>query len=451
MDLRTMKRSSVLQAGLIAAALILIGAGVVLSRAIVAPMDELGWLAFGLSIVVTAALLGGHLATRAGQPAVLGELVVGMALGNMPGLARLHFIAADPFLDILSRVGMLLLLFEVGLDLSVRDLFSVGASALLVAVIGTLASLAAGTGTASLLMPDGPLVVKVFLGAAITATSVGITARVLRDLGKSRSGEAKVILGAAVVDDVLALVVLGAMTSWAGAGQGSEAARAAPILALVTKTVGFLTLALLVGLKLTPAWFRRAAAIQTKGALLAVGLCFCFFLSWAASAMGLAALVGAFAAGLVLEDTHSELFVRRGERSLGELLQPMTSFLVPVFFVLVGFRTHLGVLLNPAFAALSIGLTIAAVAGKLACAGGVVAGSVRRLAVAIGMIPRGEVTLVFAALGSALRIGPLPLLDDRGYTALVTVVILTTLVTPPALKWTFARRADAHGITRPAA
>ena len=448
---RTMKRSSVLQTGLIAIALILIGIGVALSRAIVAPMDELGWLAFGLSIVVTAALVGGHLAARAGQPAVLGELVVGIVLGNMPGLGRLHFIAADPYLDILARVGMLLLLFEVGLDLSVRDLFSVGASSLLVAVIGTLASLAAGTGAATLLMPDQPLIVKVFLGAAITATSVGITARVLRDLGKSRSGEAKVILGAAVVDDVLALVVLGAMTAWAGAGQESDAAHAAPILALVTKTVGFLVLALLVGVKLTPDWFRRAASLQTKGALLAVGLCFCFFLSCAASAMGLAALVGAFAAGLVLEDAHSELFVRRGERPLGELLQPMTSFLVPVFFVLVGFRTNLGVLANPAVFVFSAGLAFAAVAGKLACAGGVINDSVRRLPVAIGMIPRGEVTLVFAALGSTLHIGPVPLLDDRGYTALVTVVILTTLVTPPALKWTFARKACAHGITRPAA
>src|SRR5262249_21988939 len=157
------------------------------------------------------------------------------------------------------------------------------------------------------------------------------------------------------------------------------------------------------------------------------------------SAMGLAALVGAFAAGVVLEDTHSELFVRRGERSLGELLQPMTSFLVPLFFVLVGFRTNLRVLGNPAFLALSAGLAAAAIVGKLPGAGGVMSTSVRRLAVAIGMIPRGEVTLVFAALGSALRIGQLPLLDDRGYTALVTVVIVTTLVTPPALKWTLAR------------
>jgi len=174
-----------------------------------------------------------------------------------------------------------------------------------------------------------------------------------------------------------------------------------------------------------------------------MGLCFCFLLSWAASAIGLAALVGAFAAGLVLEDTHSEIFVQRGERSLGELLQPMTSFLVPVFFVLVGFRTNVAALGHPASLALALALSLAAVAGKLSCTLGVLKQGVRRLTVAAGMIPRGEVTLVFAAMGSTLQSGPSPLLDERGYTAIVTVVILTTLVTPMALKWSMAATTPA--------
>jgi Kef-type K+ transport system membrane component KefB len=180
-----------------------------------------------------------------------------------------------------------------------------------------------------------------------------------------------------------------------------------------------------------------------------VGLCLCFFLSWAASAIGLAALVGAFAAGLVLEDTHSEVFVQRGERPLGELLQPMTSFLVPLFFVLVGFHTSLAALGRPALLALTVALSVAAVLGKLSCAIGVVNRGVKKLAVAVGMIPRGEVTLVFAALGSTLRIGASPLLDERGYAALVTVVIVTTLVTPPALEWSMGRGPDpAHSRDR---
>jgi Kef-type K+ transport system membrane component KefB len=420
---------------LLAGAALLLAGGLALSRGDHSQLDDLGWLALGLAIIVSAALLGGHLAGRFGQPAVLGELLAGILLGNLPGFGLLQFVGADPYLDILSRIGMLLLLFEVGLDLSVRGLIAVGPSSLFVAVIGTASSLALGTGTAMLLMPDAPRLVHIFLGAAITATSVGITARVLKDLKASRSDEARIVLGAAIVDDVLALVVLGAVTSWVGAGQGAAAFGGASIVALVMKTIGFLVLVIVLGLKLTPIWFRHAARLQTGGALLALGLCFCFFLSWAASAIGLAALIGAFAAGLVLEDTHSEVFVRRGERPLGELLQPMTSFLVPVFFVLVGFHTKVAALGHPALLAFAAALSVAAVLGKLSCAIGVVNRGVRRLAVAAGMVPRGEVTLVFAALGSALRVGPAPLLDERGYTALVTVVIVTTLVTPPLLKW----------------
>jgi Kef-type K+ transport system membrane component KefB len=170
----------------------------------------------------------------------------------------------------------------------------------------------------------------------------------------------------------------------------------------------------------------------------------------AAGAIGLSALVGAFAAGLVLEDTHSETFVQRGERPLDQLLQPMTSFLVPVFFVLVGFRTNIVTLGPSPVWALALALSVAAVLRKISCAVGVLNRGVRRLTVAVGMIPRGEVTLVFAALGSSLRFGQTPLLDERGYAAIVAVVIVTTLLTPPALKWSIRRR-NGSGVTRPAA
>jgi Na+:H+ antiporter len=435
---------------LVAAAAILLVTGLIFSQSAPAQSEELQWL-LGLAIIVTAALAGGHLAGRLGQAAVLGELAAGMLLGNLPGLTRLHFIATDPYLDVLARVGMLLLLFEVGLELSVRDLFAVGASSLLVAGIGTAASLGAGTATAALLMPTASTGTHIFLGAALTATSIGITARVLKDMGASRSTEARIILGAAVVDDVLGLMVLGIVAAALAPGQGTTALHEMSIAALVMKTVGFLVLAIALGMKLTPTWFRRAARLRTKGALLAVGLCFCFALSWAASRIGLAALVGAFAAGLVLEDAHSETFVQRGERPLGELLQPMTSFLVPVFFVLVGFRANLGAMAHPTLLALPLGLGLAAVAGKLACAAGVLGRGVRKLPVAIGMIPRGEVALIFAALGSTLKSGSAPLLDARGYAAIVMVVILTTLVTPPGLKWSLTRNGRSRAVTRPAA
>ena len=428
-------KSQSIQIALLCGAVLLLVGGIALSRGVATPYDELGRPALGLAVIVTAALLGGYLAIRVGQPAVLGELLAGILLGNLPGLRVLQFIAGDPYLDILSRIGMLLLLFGVGVELSVRDLFSVGTSSLLVAVIGTISSIVLGSATAALLVPGTSMAGHVFLGAAITATSVGITARVLRDLGASRRREANIILGAAVADDILGLAVLATVTVWANAGQNEAAAQGTTVAALLMKTAGFLTMAVLLGAKLTPAWFRRAASLRIKGALLAAGLGFCFFVSWAATLIGMSALVGAFAAGLVLEEAHSEIFVQRGEPALSELLQPMISFLVPVFFVLVGFRANIAALGRPAFLALSLGLAVAAILGKLACAAGVLERGLNRLTVAAGMIPRGEVTLVFAALGSATRSGRLPLLDDRGYTALVTVVVLTTLVTPPALKW----------------
>jgi Kef-type K+ transport system membrane component KefB len=422
-----------IQIAIVVVAVLLLVGGVAVSGPAAGAQGELGRLALNLTILVTAALVGGHLAVRARQPAVLGELLAGLLLGTLP-FEVLHQISTDASVDMLAQLGMLLLLFEVGLELRVADLFAVGSSAVLVAAAGTTASIVCGTAAAFVLLPEAAPAAKVFIGSAISATSVGITARVLRDMSASRSPEARIILGAAVVDDVLALGVLGVLTVWATSGSGAIASQGITTAGLVMKTVGFLALAVVVGGWLTPAWFRRAARLRTRDALLAVGLRFCFVLAWAASAIGLAPLVGAFAAGLVLEDEHSESFVKRGDRSLSELLEPMTSFLVPLFFVLVGFRTNLNLFLRPEVAVLAGLLFLAAVLGKLACAAGVLTPGVSRVSVAIGMMPRGEVTLVFAALGHTLSAGGAPLIDERGYAALVAVVILTTVATPPALK-----------------
>jgi Kef-type K+ transport system membrane component KefB len=445
MSREPVKSRPVIRLVIVAVGLCVLAAGLSLSGG--GSMDELGRLALALALVMPAALVGGHIAVRFGQPAVLGELLAGMLLGNLPGVQGLRSLGSDAYLDILSQVGMLLLLFEVGLGLSIRDLSAVGPSSFAVAVLGTMASVVMGTVVGHVLIPAAPTAAHLFLGAAIAATSVGITARVLRDMNTSRDREAKIILGAAVVDDVLALVLLGAITAWVSPGTAGMGP-ATTIAALAMKTIGFLVVAVSLGAWLTPHWFRQAAKLRTPGALLGVGLCFCFVLAWAAGAIGLAPLVGAFAAGLVLEERHSELFVQRGELSLGALLQPMISFLVPLFFVLVGLRTNLSLLGHPSLLALPIALTLAAIAGKLACTGGVLTTGVRRLTVAIGMVPRGEVTLVFAALGSTLRIGNAPLLDERGYASLVTVVVLTTLITPPALKWSLGRKAGASTSTR---
>jgi len=207
----------------------------------------------------------------------------------------------------------------------------------------------------------------------------------------------------------------GAITPWAVAW-------------LVVKTVGFLALALVAGVKLSPALFRLTARLRTSGALLATGLSFCFVLAWAANAIGLAPIVGAFTAGLILEDSHSARFVERGEASLSSRIEPISSWLVPIFFVLMGMRADLRAVLHPRTLVLVVLVTVAAVVGKLACALGAPRGS-RRLAVAMGMMPRGEVSLVFASLGLSMG-----LLSAGQYSALVTVVVITALITPALLR-----------------
>ncbi|HEY6461538.1 MAG TPA: cation:proton antiporter, partial [Polyangiaceae bacterium] len=197
---------------------------------------------------------------------------------------------------------------------------------------------------------------------------------------------------------------------------------------LVTKTVAFLALALVLGSKLSPLLFRATARLRTSGALLATALSFCFVLAWAANAIGLAPIVGAFTAGLVLEDSHAARFVERGEASLSARMEPLSSWLVPIFFVLMGMRADFGAVAHVRTLVLVVALVLAAIVGKLACALGAPRGS-RRLAIALGMMPRGEVSLVFASIG--LSSG---LLDAGQYSALVTVVVVTTLLTPVLLR-----------------
>jgi Kef-type K+ transport system membrane component KefB len=396
--------------------------------------DPVAHLALLLALVLIAAKAGGELATRLKQPAVLGELLAGVLLGNLPWRV-FQELGADPFIDILARIGVLILLFGVGLESTVREVLAVGVAAARVAVLGVVGSIAAAGAVAWLLRPGDGLTGHLFLAAAATSTSVGITARVFQDLQRTRTPEARTILGAAIVDDIIGLVILALVSGWIVSGQPA----AGPLALLLVKTLGFLTIALFVGVRVTPRLFRSASRLRTGGVLMAVGLAFCFLLSWAADAIGLAAMVGAFAAGLILEDLHSAEFVARGERSLAELLQPLSQFLVPIFFVVMGLRADLRVFARPETLALAGGLTGAAVAGKLLCGLGASRGT-NRLVIALGMVPRGEVTLIYASLGSTLEWHGGRLLDAQAYSALVMVVVLTTVVTPIALKWALGRR-----------
>ena len=390
-------------------------------------------LALLLALVLVAAKVGGEIATRFHQPPVLGELLAGLLLGALPW-AEFRDLGSDRTVDMLSQLGVLILLFEVGLESTVRDVLQVGKAAVAVATLGTLGSFAVGFGAAFLVAPHGGLALHAFLGAALTATSVGITARVFKDLGRAGSPEARTILGAAVLDDVIGLVVLALVSAWITNGHAGIPS----LLWILGKTLGFLAVAIFLGVRVTPRLFGVAARLRTGGALLAVGLAFCFLLAWAAGAMGLAPLIGAFAAGLVLEDLHSAAFVARGERSLSQLIEPISGFLVPIFFVLMGVRADVRMFAHGGTLLLLGALVCAAIVGKLACTFGAGDG-VNRLAIGFGMAPRGEVTLIYASLGVTLVVNGTPLIDSRSYSALVGVVLLTTILTPTLLKWTLGR------------
>ena len=402
--------------------------------------DPIASLVLALAIILIAAKLGGDLAVRIGQPSVLGELVAGVILGNLGllGLPALAFVRESPLIDSLARLGVLVLLFEIGLESTVKQMLGVGLSAFVVATLGVIAPFVLGMGVGLWLLPEQGPTVHAFLGATLCATSVGITARVLKDLGRSQSQEARIILGAAVIDDVLGLVVLAVVTgAVASSGQGFSAGS---VLVILAKAAAFLVGSLVLGMLVSRPLFSLAARLKARQVLLAVGLAFCFLFAWLADALGLAPIVGAFAAGLVLEDVHNRDFVAKGEQTLAELIRPVSGFLAPIFFVLMGMTTDLRSFAQPSVLGLALALTVAAILGKQVCGLGVLGKGIDRVSVGVGMIPRGEVGLIFANIGLTLFVAGAPVLAHSTYSAVVVMVIVTTLVTPPALKFTLSRR-----------
>lgn len=394
-----------------------------------------------LVIILVAAKVGGELAERVEQPAVLGELVAGVILGNLAllGYHGLDFLATNEGVTIIAEIGVVLLLFEVGLESNVREMVSVGLSSLLVAVLGVIAPFFLGWGVSAWMLPQEDLLVHIFIGATLCATSVGITARVLTDLGKVTSREAKIVLGAAVIDDVLGLVILAVVSGVITAADTGGHLASLDVLLIVLKAIGFLVGAIVIGAWISPRLFRFTSKLKTRGLLLTVSLAFCFLLSYLANAIGLAPIVGAFAAGLILEKTHYREHLERGEHELEELIHPIAIFLVPVFFVLMGIRVDLSTFGQQGVLGFAAALSIAAILGKMICALGVVEKGLDRLSVAIGMVPRGEVGLIFAGIGAALVLRGKPVISVPIFSAVVIMVIVTTLMTPPVLKITLSR------------
>ncbi len=346
------------------------------------------------------------------------------------------FSAQSEVIDLLAELGVIILLFEIGLESDLKELLRVGIQAAAVAIIGVTLPFALGT-LGLLYFFHIPTIAAIFAGAALTATSIGITARVLAEMQKINSAEGQIIIGAAVLDDILGIVILAVVASLAKTGEVIVSDVAIIILSAVVFLVG----AIILGRLLSPVLVTVIRGMRTRGSLLVPGLILAFVLAYVGQAIGLEGILGAFAAGLILAETDLN-------HAVEEQLRPISDFLVPIFFVTVGAKTNLGVL-NPVVPANREGLIIASFLIVVAVIGKVAAGlgafgkpGINRYAIGVGMIPRGEVGLVFAGVGSASGVLP-----DALDAAVVVMVVATTFIAPLWLRSAFSG-GDVPNLTK---
>ena len=401
----------------------------------------------GVAIVLLVAKLGGELFERLRQPAVLGELCAGILLGNLVifGFNGAESLKTNETIAALAELGVIILLFEVGLESDLREMMEVGWSSLLVAVLGVIAPFLLGWAVSAYFIPEESRLAHIFIGATLCATSVGITARVFKDLGKLATREARIILGAAVIDDVLGLLILAVVAGAIRAASTGGALSMLDVALIALKSLAFLVGSVAIGQLLVPRILRGAGRLESRGVLLTISISICLMLSWVAAKVGLAPIVGAFAAGLVLDEVHYKPVEGRKERDLLDLLQPVSTVLVPIFFVLMGLRVDLRLFTRVDILGLAAALTLAAIIGKQVCSIGVIERGLNRQLIGLGMIPRGEVGLIFAGIGATLMLPNAhgvsePVISSGIFGAVVIMVIVTTLITPIALKWSLGRK-----------
>ena len=425
-----------------------------------APM-VLAAVLLSLVFIYLASKLGGELSKLVDLPPVLGELIAGVVVGVsalhllvfpetgavasdsvvitiLQKIAGLNpesipevFATQSEVISVLAELGVIILLFEIGLESDLRELQKVGATAAIVAVVGVVAPFVAGT-VGLILIFGMPTIPAVFAGAALTATSIGITSKVLSELGQLKSTEGQIIVGAAVIDDVLGIIVLAVVASLAKTGDVDLL----NLVYLIVSATAFLLGSIFLGKFFNKSFVAIAEKLQTRGKLVIPALIFAFSMAFLANAIHLEAILGAFAAGLVLDETDKR-------KELDRQIIPIADILVPIFFVSVGARVDLSVL-NPTTADNRQGLIIAAFLILVAIIGKVVTGwavfgqeKINRLAIGIGMIPRGEVGLVFAGIGAASGV-----LDKPLQAAIIIMVILTTFLAPPLLRFAFQEKEE---------
>lgn len=385
-------------------------------------------------VVIVSVLLAGQISRRLGQPSVLGQLLVGVLLGP----ALLGWLHPTPLIDELSEIGVILLMFMAGLETNMADIRKAAVPATLVAVGGVILPFLGGWGFASFW--GYPWATAVFVGVLLVATSVSISAQTLRELGHLKSRPGVVILAAAVLDDVLGILVLsvvlgmvGGDVAHAAGGHGAE-----PPLVLLLKIAGFFAAGGLVGWKLLPPAMKWVSKFEASTAVLAFGIATALGFAWAAEFGGLAGIIGAYLAGLMLSLTDF-----RG-KLIHEVEDTAFAFFVPFFFVSVGLTASFAGMTGSFLGFVLILLAIAIIAKLIGGGfGAKIAGLSTKESIGIGagMVARGEVGLIVAAIG--LERG---LLQSELYTAMVIVSLGTTLVTPPLLKWLFpkVKKHDSH-------
>jgi len=421
-----------------------------------------------LVVIYLASKLGAEVARRLDFPPVLGELVAGVIVGVsalhlvifpegdlaaadsvvMAVLQRLNDLSPDSLtrifssesevISVLAEIGVIILLFEIGLESDLRQLKEVGIQATVVACVGVVVPFVAGTAGLMAIFHVAAIP-AIFAGAALTATSIGITSKVLAELGQLKSKEGQIIVGAAVIDDVLGIIVLAVVASLAKTGEIDVL----NVIYLIISSTAFLVGAILLGGVFNKTFVSLVDQLKTRGNVVIPAFTFAFFMAFLGNAIHLEAILGAFAAGLVLDETDAR-------NELDELIKPIADLLVPVFFVTVGARADLRVL-NPAIPENRAGLLIAVFLILVAIIGKVVTGwavfgqpGINRWAIGVGMVPRGEVGLVFAGIGSASGV-----IDKPLEVSIIIMVILTTFLAPPFLRVAFGSSGETPAVTEP--
>jgi Kef-type K+ transport system membrane component KefB len=411
-----------------------------------------------LVVIYLASKLGAEAAQKFDFPPVLGELVAGVIVGvsalhlvifpegnlsasdsllmtviqwlnHLSPDALVHvFEAQSEVVSVLAELGVIVLLFEIGLESDIRQLKAVGVQATVVACVGVAVPFALGT-VGLMMFFHVAAIPAIFAGAALTATSIGITSKVLSELGQLQSKEGQIIVGAAVIDDILGIIVLAVVASLAKTGEIDVM----NIIYLILSATAFLVGSILLGGFFNQSFGAIVDNFKTRGNIIVPAFIFAFFMAFIGNAIHLEAILGAFAAGLVLDETDER-------EELDELIKPIADLFVPIFFVTVGARADLGVL-NPAIPENRAGLLIATFLMVVAIFGKIVTGwavfgqpGINRLAIGVGMIPRGEVGLVFAGIGSASGV-----LDKPLEVSIIIMVILTTFLAPPFLRIAFGK------------